>query len=95
MPVAVWEISQKDEANLDRYEGVPFYYVKEHWPVHMDDGSEIDGMIYIMKAIRPSPPTEDYYAAIVRTYRALGLRSQIGTVLQPALVRSLRRETTF
>ncbi len=30
VPVAVWEVSEKDEAALDRYEGYPvFYYKKE------------------------------------------------------------------
>ena len=31
-------------------------YIKERWPVHMSDGSQIEGMIYIMKMIRQSPP---------------------------------------
>lgn len=30
VPVAVWEVSEQDELNLDRYEGFPtFYYKKE------------------------------------------------------------------
>ena len=30
VPVAVWEVNESDEANLDRYEGYPtFYYKKE------------------------------------------------------------------
>ena len=53
VPVAVWEISKQDEANLDVYEGVKGgYYTKENWPVIMKDGSQIEGMIYIMKMIR-------------------------------------------
>ena len=28
VPVAVWEIDEADEHSLDRYEGVPNYYVK-------------------------------------------------------------------
>lgn len=27
-PVLVWEISEQDEKNLDRYEGFPQYYIK-------------------------------------------------------------------
>ena len=93
VPVAVWEINAKDERSLDHYEGFPHYYTKERWPVHMSDGSQIEGMIYIMKMIRLSPPHSSYYKGIEDAYRKLGLRSQIRTVLQPALVRSLQRDT--
>ena len=91
VPVAVWEISDRDEKSLDRYEGFPSYYTKERWPVRMSDGSQIDGMIYIMNMIRQSPPSSSYYRGIEDAYRKLGLRSQINTVLKPALERSLRR----
>ncbi len=91
VPVAVWDINSSDEKSLDRYEGFPHYYVKETWTVHMDDGSEIEGMVYIMNMIRQSPPMNSYYQGIAEAYRRLGLRSQIKTVLQPALERSLAR----
>ena len=91
VPVAVWEINAQDERNLDRYEGFPSYYIKEEWPVHMDDGSKVTGMIYLMKMIRKSPPHEQYYAGIENAYRRLGLSSQIRTVLKPALARSYER----
>ena len=92
VPVAVWEISRSDEISLDRYEGVAGgYYVKEIWPVVMNDGSQIEGMIYIMKMIRQAPPTASYYGGIRDAYRALGLSSKIRTVLEPAMVRALAR----
>ena len=95
VPVAVWEINKQDEANLDVYEGVKGgYYTKEIWPVIMKDGSQIEGMIYIMKMIRQSPPMERYYNGIRKAYMELGLSSQIKTVLQPALLRSLDRWNT-
>ena len=81
VPVAVWEINDKDERSLDRYEGYPSYYIKEEWPVHMSDGSEISGMIYLMKM----------NDGIANAYRRLGLGSQIKTVLKPALERSIAR----
>ncbi len=59
----------------------------------MSDGSVIEGMIYIMNLIRQSPPYSSYYRGIEDAYRKLGLRSQIKTVLQPALERSLQRGT--
>ena len=90
--MAVWEITRSDEINLDRYEGVSGgYYTKETWPVIMNDGSRIEGMIYIMKMIRLSPPYREYYYGIRDAYRKLGLGSRIRTVLEPALMRSLAR----
>mgnify|MGYP002626267541 CR=1 FL=1 len=92
VPVAVWEISKQDERTLDVYEGVKGgYYIKETWPVIMDDGSQIEGMIYIMKMIRNSPPYRDYYQGICNAYRKLGLSSKIRTVLEPAMLRSYAR----
>ena len=91
VPVAVWEISARDERQLDRYEGVPDYYIKKEWPVLMSDGSVISGMIYLMKLIRVSPPADRYYAGIADAYRRLGFESRISTVLQPALDRSRLR----
>ena len=95
VPVAVWEISEADEKRLDRYEGYPSYYIKETWPVHMSDGSQIEGMVYIMNMIRQSPPAKHYYEGIRDAYEKLGLRSQIKTVLQPALARSVARGTDW
>ena len=48
-----------------------------------------------MKMIRQSPPHSQYYNGIADAYRKLGLRSQINTVLKPALERSLRRGTQW
>ena len=95
VPVVIWEVTATDEAALDRYEGFPSYYIKEEWPVHMGDSSEIKGMIYIMNMIRQSPPHSSYYKGIEDAYRKLGLRSQIKTVLEPALERSLQRGTRW
>ena len=91
VPVAVWDINAADEASLDRYEGYPNYYIKREWSVHMDDGSKIKGMIYLMKIIRSRPPAMEYYYGICNAYRELGLGSEIKTVLEPALKRSLER----
>ncbi len=91
VPVAVWEIDQADEKSLDRYEGFPNYYIKKEWDVHMDDGSQIRGMIYLMRLLRHQPPTESYYTGIRDAYRRLGLGRQVQTILEPALMRSLNR----
>ena len=54
VPVAVWEINDRDERSLDRYEGYPSYYIKERWPVHISDGSQIEGMAYRDYAYNPA-----------------------------------------
>ena len=93
VPVAVWEISKADERQLDLYEGVKGgYYDKEIWTVHMDDGSEIEGLVYVMRMIRNYPPSSSYYDAIRSAYRRLGIGSKVRTVLEPALIRSLSRQ---
>ena len=91
VPVAVWEIDEADEHNLDRYEGVPTYYIKRHAKVQMRDGLEIERLIYIMKAIRPHPPEKAYYNGIFHACNRLGFGSEIETVLEPALHCSFRR----
>lgn len=92
VPVAVWEISEADEAMLDRYEGYPSHYIKGERTVRMTNGSEIRGMIYLMNQKRVAPPTRDYYEGIRRAYLALGFRSEIEKALEPALLRSLGRK---
>ncbi len=47
VPVAVWEISEKNEQALDRYEGYPSHYFKQNVPVQLD-GEEVNAMVYIM-----------------------------------------------
>ena len=58
----------------------------------MDDGSQIEGMVYIMNMIRPQPPTASYYNGIHDAYIKLGIGSEIKRVLEPALNRSLKRD---
>jgi len=74
-------LDEADERSLDRYEGVPSYYVKEQWPVRMQDGSEFIGLIYIMDRIRLLPPEDMYYTKISRAYRELGIDGEIEKVL--------------
>ena len=91
VPVAVWEIDAEDEQNLDYYEGFPKYYTKHRRTVQMDDGSQIEGMVYIMNMIRPLIPQASYYNGIRDAYERLGLSSEIERVLEPALDRSIKR----
>ena len=91
VPVAVWEISPRDERLLDFYEGYPQYYIKEAWPARMEDGSEVHGMLYRMTLIREMPPSREYYRAIADAYRKMGLPEQIPLILEPALKRAQER----
>lgn len=93
VPVAVWEISDNDEAALDAYEGFPDYYRKSKWTALMPDGSQIDGMIYIMRECmcHAASPLNSYFRGIETAYERLGLHSQIKKVLRPALERSINR----
>ena len=72
VPVAVWEVSDADEKNLDRYEGFPHLYRKENIDVLMSDGSTITGMIYIMNNGRPTYPSDYYYNVIACGYNSFG-----------------------
>ena len=92
VPVAVWEIDADDERSLDRYEGFPTYYTKHRRKVLMDDGSEIEGMVYIMNMIRPLIPHTSYYNGIRDAYEKLGIGFEIKRVLEPALNRSIKRD---
>lgn len=91
VPVAVWEISERDEQRLDRYEGFPSFYIKDECPVAMVSGEQVTGMIYLMKQKRGNAPTLVYYLGILDAYEDLGLGSQIKKVLEPALGRAMRR----
>ena len=92
VPVAVWEISDADERQLDVHEGFPYYYSKEEATVRMADGSEIKGMVYVMNNdYKEGSPVKSYYDDIRSAYEKLGLCSEIETVLEPALARCLSR----
>ena len=92
VPVAVWEIDAEDEKRLDRYEGFPTYYIKHQATVHMDDGSRIKGMLYLMNTFHGNLPAQSYYNGIRDAYEVLGLGSEINRVLVRALVRAQYRE---
>lgn len=49
VPIVIWEISKSDEANLDRYEGYPYYYHKEYHEVTLKEGKKLV-MLYVMNS---------------------------------------------
>lgn len=68
VPVGVWEITDRDEQALDRYEGFPHFYYKRTLPLTMQDHltgqeTEIEALVYIMHDDRPlGVPTWGYVA---------------------------------
>lgn len=77
VPVAVWQISRRDEIALDRYEGYPAHYTREYMDVQMNDGGCVNGLLYIMnpRAV-PRLPSQGYFEAVLSGYRSFGLDAQ-------------------
>ena len=75
VPVGVWEISARDEKNLDIYEGWPHLYRKEDIEVEMSDGSVVTAMVYIMNetcGMRECLPSDSYFHTIATGYKSFG-----------------------
>ena len=85
VPVLVWEIDQRDELSLDRYEGFPRLYRKELFEVEVD-GKICEGMAYLMNYGEISPPSPQNYKANKNRYKANGLDI---SYLRAALERSV------
>lgn len=77
VPVAVWEISEKNEQALDRYEGYPSHYFKQNVPVQLD-GEEVDAMVYIMNLKMDfGLPSPYYYGTVYEGYNDCGLDTDV------------------
>lgn len=69
VPVVIWEIGAKDEASLDRYEGVAGgYYTKEYMTVEIETGETVEGLIYIMTPRDFGIPRDSYLETIAQGY---------------------------
>lgn len=74
-PVLVWEISERDEGNLDLYEGYPNYYRKEVLNIKLlREGAEpemVTAMVYIMENdFGHRAPSRYYYKVLHDGYKA-------------------------
>lgn len=94
VPVAIWEITAKDEANLDIYEGVRGgYYTKEYMEIEVN-GEMREALIYIMTPNPYGIPTDEYLQTIAEGYidfdlpisilNEAAIHAQENTVLRPA-----------
>ena len=78
VPVLIWEISERDEKNLDRYEGYPSYYYKQDMDITMTDldgknPQEITAMVYLMaKGHEIRMPYRGYLDTLAEGYRRFG-----------------------
>ena len=66
VPCGVWQISDQDEKNLDRYEGFPRFYRKERFLTMVPDPDELTGKLvtaiaYVMQDGFPQEAPSDYY----------------------------------
>lgn len=82
VPVVIWEISEQDEATLDRHMGVNAgYYTKAHVTLEVD-GEMQEVLIYIMSPCDYGMPTKKYLDIVTRGYLDFNLPT---TVLEEAL----------
>lgn len=77
VPVAIWEISAKDEAALDRYEGVSGgYYTKEYMKVEVN-GEMKEALVYIMTPHDFGIPHDRYLEIIAQGYEDFNLDARV------------------
>lgn len=72
VPVAVWEVSERDETALDRYEGYPSFYYKEELPfeysgIRTGKKHKATVFVYIMHEDRPLGIPSEHYLNICAT----------------------------
>ena len=79
VPCGVWKISDQDEKNLDRYEGYPRFYRKEHFQAMVPDPDDLTGKLvtvlaYVMNDGFPlEVPSDHYFYTVMRGYTDFGL----------------------
>jgi len=77
VPVLLWQITEKCEKALDRYEGHPHLYRKKRLMVNLD-GDELVAMAYVMNEGPPlAMPDAYYYSTILDGYYDCGFDEAI------------------
>lgn len=67
--IVLWDITEKDERSLDRYEGYPKFYQKERISVIMSDGKFVEGMVYVMdQKQKLALPRMSYFQTVLEGY---------------------------
>lgn len=92
VPMGVWQISEQDEKNLDRYEGFPRFYHKIVLQADMTCGdvkSKGEFLLYVMNDGFPiEAPSRTYYTTVLQGYADFGFSNDDRKKLREALVRS-------
>ncbi len=79
VPGLTYEITHRDLASLDRFEGYPRGYLRSELPVTCADGSPVLAVTYYvpMKQIRAGEPSQRYVDVIRAAYRKWGLEEGV------------------
>jgi len=88
VPVLIWEIDERDEIVLDRYEGFPGFYRKEIFEMEVN-GKMRESMAYVMNRGVIAPSSQQYYQTIQNGYRANGMDEHY---LERALMQSMTEQ---
>lgn len=76
VPVVIWEVSERDERNLDRYEGYPRFYYKLPLVLRIK-GKLKDAFVYIMHEDRKlGVPSDGYVDTCLEGYDVFGFDSK-------------------
>ena len=79
VPVGVWKVSDDNIEALDRYEGYPGFYYKDHLLVHMvTQEHDLRGLVYIMNPLaKAGIPSPGYVAVCREGYRDFGIAERL------------------
>lgn len=96
VPVAVWEVTESDEKNLDRYEGFPAFYYKREFRINCKmlngDKKMIRAFVYIMHEERKlGTPTWIYVKCCADGYLDFGFNLKF---LDEAIDKSTKGDET-
>ncbi len=70
---ALWELSDRDLASLDRYEGYPGFYGRKEVEVQTPQGPVVALAYLLRPGYGPAMPHPEYFEGILRGYRDWGL----------------------
>ena len=73
VPVAVWNIDNKNEKALDLYEGYPRFYRKKNVFVQLKNGTRKKAMIYLLPdSATVRKPSNRYVETVLQGYKDMG-----------------------
>ena len=68
VPIGIYEISEKDEATLDKREGIKEHCYKKEYLECDFNGNKIKGLVYIMENTAKAVPPQEYYEKVKQGY---------------------------